>query len=573
MAEMVTAPPPLPIEDASALLGTKRGDAHEGPPNSSHASKRRRAGGGTATEPAFPAARVREILERGGYASEVCDGAAVYLSAVLEQITGRLLGSAGVLSGKGAAAAELEMAVAARTLVGGLGEAKGKTERRIEPKAIQRALAKDPAMLRCLAGLAAVGAGEEASDWLAGKCVCLDGSDSALVERRAEEIRVALVHMGLLPVQAPGYEDASRVILRSLSKHQVPSPAFASLLLQASTRELWQERARSAMLQQEARRLAADLDYEQQLNRDSSDDDGEDDGEEEEEGKAAIVGVESETVGGEKRDEETKQSDMRSGAQKRARVEAGSEGRSRKLETRRDGEGAGEHRTPQEGTEDDGVRAEKGKAPSSSATRNSLRAPQELGSSADDALGGAGGQAMGSDAGEAKGRRGGWVKRGGTEEKEGRRAETLCMEKGMNEKREAVSVKASGCGEREAGSGGGGKMVGKERVGTGEGPAVNVHAGAGMGVQDEEEGTGEDRGEGGSGVGESSEEDSSGEEVRQYQTSALLFSLSLFHPFSISLFSRSVSIYPSLSLPFARLCAFLLLSSCSFPLALPISSS
>ena len=180
---------------------------------------------------------------------------------------------------------------------------------------------------------------------------------------------------------------------------------------------------------------------------------------------------------------------------------------------------------------------------------------------------------MGSDAGEAKGRRGGWVKRGGTEEKEGRRAETLCMEKGMNEKREAVSVKASGCGEREAGSGGGGKMVGKERVGTGEGPAVNVHAGAGMGVQDEEEGTGEDRGEGGSGVGESSEEDSSGEEVRQYQTSALLFSLSLFHPFSISLFSRSVSIYPSLSLPFARLCAFLLLSSCSFPLALPISSS
>jgi hypothetical protein len=101
------------------------------------------------------------------------------------------------------------------------------------------------------------------------------------------------------------------------------------------------------MLQQEARRLAADLDYEQQLNRDSSDDDGEDDGEEEEEGKGAIVGVESETVGGEKRDEETKQSDMRSGAQKRARVEAGSEGRSRKLETRRDGEGAGEHRTPQ----------------------------------------------------------------------------------------------------------------------------------------------------------------------------------------------------------------------------------
>ena len=106
MAEMVTAPPPLPIED----------DVHEGP-SAAQAWKRRRAGGGAATEPAFPAARVREILERGGYASEVCDGAAVYLSAVLEQITGRLLGSAGVLSGQSAAAAELEMAVAARTLV------------------------------------------------------------------------------------------------------------------------------------------------------------------------------------------------------------------------------------------------------------------------------------------------------------------------------------------------------------------------------------------------------------------------------------------------------------------------
>jgi len=389
-----------------------------------------------------------------------------------------------------------------------------------------------------------MGAGDEASDWLAGKCVCLDGSDSALVERRGEEIRVALVRMGLLPVQAPGYEDASRLILRSLSKHQVPSPAFASLLLQASTRELWQERARSAMLQQEARRLAADLAYEQQLNRDSSDDDdGEDDGEEEEEGEAAIVGGESETVGGQNGVEVTKQSNMRSGAHKRARMEAGSGGCSRKFETGRDGEGAGEHRTSQEGTEeedtcvsayeeeatcvstsqegteDDGVRAEKskahekGKAHSSSATRNSLRAPQELGVSPDDALGGAGGQAMGSDAGEAKGRRGVGGKRERTEEKEGEREETLCMQKGTNKKREAGSVKASGCGEGEAGSGSGRKRVEKELVGTGEGLAVTVHAGAGMVVKGEEEGTGEDGGEGGRGVEESREEDSSSEEV------------------------------------------------------------
>jgi len=295
---MVPAPPPLPAEDwdVGGLLGTKRDEADAGPepPGAGQEAKRRRAarGGGDApaAEPAFPAARVREILERGGYASEVCDGAAVYLSAVLEQITGRLLGSAGVETGQGAdaaAAAALEMAVAARTLGGGAGEAKGRTERRIVPKAIQRALAKDAAMLRCLAGLAAMGAGEEASDWLAGKCVCLDGGDGSLVERKAEEVRVALVRMGLLPLQAPGYEDASRLALRSLSKHQVSSPAFASLLLQASTRELWQERARSAMLQQEARRLAADLEYQKQLNRDSSDDDEEDndgeDGEEEEE--------------------------------------------------------------------------------------------------------------------------------------------------------------------------------------------------------------------------------------------------------------------------------------------------
>ena len=48
--------------------------------------------------PAFPANRIRELLEQRGHmhATEVCDGAAVYLSAVLQQITSRLLHSAGV---------------------------------------------------------------------------------------------------------------------------------------------------------------------------------------------------------------------------------------------------------------------------------------------------------------------------------------------------------------------------------------------------------------------------------------------------------------------------------------------
>ena len=49
---------------------------------------------------------------------------------------------------------------------------KGKAERRIVPKAIERALAKDVAMLRCLAGLAAMDAGVEASEWAAGKFFC-----------------------------------------------------------------------------------------------------------------------------------------------------------------------------------------------------------------------------------------------------------------------------------------------------------------------------------------------------------------------------------------------------------------
>ena len=40
------------------------------------------------------------------------------------------------------------------------------------PKAIERALAKDVAMLRCLAGLAAMDAGVEASEWAAGKFFC-----------------------------------------------------------------------------------------------------------------------------------------------------------------------------------------------------------------------------------------------------------------------------------------------------------------------------------------------------------------------------------------------------------------
>ena len=36
--------------------------------------------------PAFPAQRIREALKEGGYARDVRDGAALYLSAVLEQV-------------------------------------------------------------------------------------------------------------------------------------------------------------------------------------------------------------------------------------------------------------------------------------------------------------------------------------------------------------------------------------------------------------------------------------------------------------------------------------------------------
>jgi hypothetical protein len=57
-------------------------------------AKKERTEGSSA--PAFPATRIRELLEQRGHATEVCDGAAVYLSAVLQQITSRLLHSAGV---------------------------------------------------------------------------------------------------------------------------------------------------------------------------------------------------------------------------------------------------------------------------------------------------------------------------------------------------------------------------------------------------------------------------------------------------------------------------------------------
>ena len=114
---------------------------------------------------AFSAAGVRECLKRGGYAQEVCDGAAVYLSAVLEQITGRLLGSAGVETHDNADDPKAPVSpcapTRARECVGGRS---AKVEKRIVPKAIRRALAKDVAMQRCLAGLAAMD-GVDASGW------------------------------------------------------------------------------------------------------------------------------------------------------------------------------------------------------------------------------------------------------------------------------------------------------------------------------------------------------------------------------------------------------------------------
>ena len=229
--------------------------------------------------PAFPASRVRELLHERGYAAEVCDGAAVYLSAVLEQITGRLIGSAGVETQGDSE----ELSRALGMAMHGTGESgRGAKKRNIVPKAIQRALTKDVAMQRCLAGLAAMDCGAEASEWLVGKSVCIDCNDSSLLERHFEAVRVTLLRMGILPMQAPGQADAMRGSLHSLSQHQVSNPTLVSLLLQSSTREKWVERAKVDMMQQEARRLQTELRHQRRLNA-AGDSEEEEEEEEEEE--------------------------------------------------------------------------------------------------------------------------------------------------------------------------------------------------------------------------------------------------------------------------------------------------
>jgi hypothetical protein len=66
----------------------------------------------------------------------------------------------------------------------------------------------------------------------AGKCICIDACDTAMLERTAEQVRVSLVRIGILPVQSTGYEHAEQRILEAIAQHQVTSPAFATLLLQ-----------------------------------------------------------------------------------------------------------------------------------------------------------------------------------------------------------------------------------------------------------------------------------------------------------------------------------------------------
>ena len=53
-----------------------------------------------------------------------------------------------------------------------------------------------------------------------------------MLERTAEQVRVSLVRIGILPVQSTGYEHAEQRILEAIAQHQVTSPAFATLLLQ-----------------------------------------------------------------------------------------------------------------------------------------------------------------------------------------------------------------------------------------------------------------------------------------------------------------------------------------------------
>lgn len=53
-----------------------------------------------------------------------------------------------------------------------------------------------------------------------------------MLERTAEQVRVSLVRIGILPVQSTGYEQAGQRILEAMAQHQVTSPAFATLLLQ-----------------------------------------------------------------------------------------------------------------------------------------------------------------------------------------------------------------------------------------------------------------------------------------------------------------------------------------------------
>jgi hypothetical protein len=53
-----------------------------------------------------------------------------------------------------------------------------------------------------------------------------------MLERTAEQVRVSLVRIGILPVQSTGYEHAKQRILEAMAQHQVTSPAFATLVLQ-----------------------------------------------------------------------------------------------------------------------------------------------------------------------------------------------------------------------------------------------------------------------------------------------------------------------------------------------------
>ena len=159
---IVAAPPPpsdlddgVECEEGDEVLGKREREATSAGVRGETDGEEGRSGKRAAL---FPTDRIHEALKQGGYAPQVRDGAAVYLSAVLEQITARLLDKASKEDGD-----DEETRADAR-------------ERRIVPRAIQMALAKDEDMQRTLAHLQK----EVGCEWAIAQTLSVDSGDATL---------------------------------------------------------------------------------------------------------------------------------------------------------------------------------------------------------------------------------------------------------------------------------------------------------------------------------------------------------------------------------------------------------